>query len=299
MAYKLTHITGNSYMFEGAVNLGMYHRGQGKCTLIDSGIDDDVGKRVINILKENDLVVDSIINTHAHADHIGGNSLVQKRTNCAIYATKIEGAMIENPIIEPLYLFTSAPPNFLMNKFLMAKPSKVTKVIEGEFLEIGGTKFEIINLPGHSLGHIGIVSPDGVFYTGDSYLSKDIIEKHGFPFFQDIESALKSLDYLRDVKYPFYVPCHGALDYNIEDLIRTNKGVIEEIIGFILQNLSQPKSTEELSQAVFSQYKINQRPSQYYLTWVTLSAYLAYLNNKGDIGAKFYDNQLKWEVKKH
>ena len=80
MAYKLTHITGNSYMFEGAVNLGMYHRGQGKCTLIDSGIDDDVGKRVINILKENDLVVDSIINTHAHADHIGGNSLVQKRT---------------------------------------------------------------------------------------------------------------------------------------------------------------------------------------------------------------------------
>ena len=71
MAYKLSHITGNSYAFEGAVNIGMYHRGNGKCTLIDTGIDDDGGKRIINLLKVEKLEIDSIINTHSHADHIG------------------------------------------------------------------------------------------------------------------------------------------------------------------------------------------------------------------------------------
>ena len=297
MAYKLSHITGNSYAFEGAVNIGMYHRGNGKCTLIDTGIDDDGGKRIINLLKVEKLEIDSIINTHSHADHIGGNSIIQKRLNCDIYATKIEGAIIENPIIEPLYLFSSTPPNFLKNKFLMAKSSKVTKIIEEDFLDIEGTKFEIVHLPGHSLDHIGVVSPDGVFYTGDAYLSKDILEKHGFPFYQDIGGALKSLDYLLDVKYPFYLPSHGILENNIEELIKTNKRTIVEIIDFILEELSQPRSTEELSQGIFHRYKINQTPSQYYLIWATLSAYLAYLNNRGDIEIKFYDNQLKWEVK--
>ena len=109
-------------------------------------------------IRDRKLEIDSIINTHSHADHIGGNSIIQKRLNCDIYATKIEGAIIENPIIEPLYLFSSTPPNFLKNKFLMAKSSKVTKIIEEDFLDIEGTKFEIVHLPGHSLDHIGAVS---------------------------------------------------------------------------------------------------------------------------------------------
>lgn len=297
MAYKLVHIIGNSYMLEGAVNLGVYHRGKGKCTLIDSGIDDDVGKRAINILKEEGMEIDSIINTHSHADHIGGNAIIQKRLDCEIYASKIEAAIIENPILEPFYLFSAAPPSFLQNKFLMAKPSKVTKVVREGNLDIEGSKFEIINLPGHSLEHIGVVTLDGVFYSGDAYFSKDIIEKHGFPFFQDIDDALKTLEYLNNIKYPFYVPCHGMLDYNIEELIKLNMKAINDAIDLILENLDQPKSTEELSQIIFRHYKINQNSEQYYLTRATLSAYLAYLNNKGNIECQFFEEQLKWQKK--
>lgn len=285
-------------MLEGTVNLGVYHRGKGKCTLIDSGIDDDAGKRAINILKEEGMEIDSIINTHSHADHIGGNAIIQKRLDCDIYASKIEDAIIENPIIEPFYLFGSAPPTFMQNKFLMAKPSKVTRVIAAGNLDIGGSNFEIVYLPGHSLGQIGVVTLDGVFYPGDAYFSKNIIEKHGFPFFQDIDAAFKTLEYLSDVKYPFYVPCHGILDYNIEELIKTNIKALKDAIAIIMDNLEQPKSTEELSQIIFRHYEVNQNPGQYYLTWATLSAYLAYLNNKGSIECEFYDDQLKWQKKK-
>lgn len=297
MAYKLVHIIGNSYMLEGAVNLGVYHRGKGKCTLIDSGIDDDTGKRAINILKEEGMVIDSIINTHSHADHIGGNSIIQKRLDCKIYASKIEAAIIENPILEPFYLFSSAPPKFLQNKFLMAKPSKVTRIITAGNLDIEGSKFEIINLSGHSLEHIGVVTQDGVFYTGDAYLSRDIIKKHGFPFFQNIDAALKTLEYLNDIKYPFYVPSHGVLDSNIEELIKLNIEAIRDATILILENLQEPKSAEELSRIIFKHYGIRQSPEQYYLTWVTLSAHLTHLNNKGDIECKFYEDQLKWQKK--
>ena len=295
MAYKLVHIIGNSYMLEGSVNLGIYHRGKGKCTLIDSGLDDDAGKRAINILKEKEMEIDSIINTHSHADHIGGNAIIQKRLDCKIYASKLEAAIIENPMIEPLYLFGSAPPNFLKNKFLMAKPSEVTSIIKEGNLDIEGSTFEIINLAGHSLEHIGVVTQDGVFYTGDAYISKDLIEKHGFPFLQDVDASLKTLEYLSNIKYPFYVPCHGILDYNIEELIQSNISILKETIHFLLESLNQPKSLEELSQELFKHYKINQKPVQYYLTLVTLSAYLAYLNNNGKIACQFEDHQLKWQ----
>lgn len=298
MAYKLIHVVGNSYMLEGPVNLGVYHRGEGKCTLIDSGLDKNTGKRAMNILKEKNMEIDSIINTHSHADHVGGNAVLQKRLECDIYASKIESAIIENPIIEPLYLFGSAPPDFLKNKFLMAKPSKVTKVIEEGTLYIETSKFEIINLPGHSLEHIGVVTSDGVFYTGDAYISKDLIEKHGFPFLQDIDAALRSLGDIATLDYSYYVPSHGILDRTVKELIQSNIDIIEETIHLLLENLNEPASAEELSRLIFKEYQINQKPGQYYLTWVTLAAYLAYLYNRGSIEWKFEDHQLKWQKSK-
>lgn len=298
MAYKFISIVANSYFFQGSVNIGLIHRGEGKCTLIDSGIDKDAGKRIMNILKEKDMIIDSIINTHSHADHIGGNAIIQEKTGAEIYATPLESAIIENPILEPLYLFSGSPPEFLKNKFFMAKDSKVKEKIYQNELNIKGTIFRIIPLPGHSLEHIGIVSPDGVLYAGDAYFSQRILEKHGFPFFQDIGETIKTLKKLKNTSYPYNVPSHGELEKKIETTIDFNREAIKKVIVFLMDCLKTPHSMEELCQKIFEKYSIKRTASQHYLTWSTLSAYISYLFNEGYIENKFYIHQLKWQIKK-
>lgn len=73
----------------------------------------------------------AIVNTHSHADHCGGNRYIKERTGATIYASEIESAIIQYPLLEPLYLFSGASPlRDLRNKFLMAQSSSVDHVIK-------------------------------------------------------------------------------------------------------------------------------------------------------------------------
>jgi glyoxylase-like metal-dependent hydrolase (beta-lactamase superfamily II) len=118
----LRNIKGSSFYFESKINIGIYIK-DGKATLVDSGIDDDYARKVCNALKEKDIEIIRIINTHSHGDHYGGNGLIKQRTGCRIYAPEIEAILIENPLFEPLYLFGADPIEELKDKFFMNKPS--------------------------------------------------------------------------------------------------------------------------------------------------------------------------------
>lgn len=61
---------------------------------------------------------------HSHADHIGGNQYLQKRTGCRIYAPGIECSFTRHPILEPISLYGGYPPKDLKHKFLMAQESE-------------------------------------------------------------------------------------------------------------------------------------------------------------------------------
>ena len=52
----------------------------------------------------------AVIVTHAHADHFGGAGEVKKRTGAPVLAPAFEAAVVENPVLEPVYLFTGAQP---------------------------------------------------------------------------------------------------------------------------------------------------------------------------------------------
>ena len=57
--------------------------------LIDSGNDKDAGRRIRQVLDANGWHLTAIYNTHAHADHIGGNRYLQGQTGCRVYAPGI------------------------------------------------------------------------------------------------------------------------------------------------------------------------------------------------------------------
>lgn len=297
---KLTQINDKVYYIPNVTNIGCILNGE-DAILIDTGLEDYTGKKILNILEKEGINVKAIINTHSHADHCGGNAYIKKQTNALIYAPEIEDAIITYPYLEPLYLFSGASPiKELKKKFYMAKPSKVDYIIKHNEndLYINDLKLRIIPLPGHSPNQIGI-EVDDVLFCGDTVVGVDMLSKHKIPFNIDLNKQRKSLNFLKATKYSYYVPSHGALYKDIEQTVEANINTINEIDESILSIVSKQKTIQEISQDLFNIYRIQiNNIGQYCLLNTVIVAHISYLSETQKI-EKFIDNNRIYWIKKN
>ena len=108
--------------------MGVYVR-ENRAVLIDSGNDKEAGRQIPKLFREKAWTMELIVNSHSNADHIGGNAFIQNKTGCPIAATRLEVAFIEEPVLEPSYLYGGYPFNKPSNRFLMAKSSQAVHII--------------------------------------------------------------------------------------------------------------------------------------------------------------------------
>lgn len=141
---ELIQVGEKTYYIKNATNIGIYKIDETQVYLIDTGNDKDSGKKILKIIDEQGWNIKGIITTHSNSDHIGGNEIIQNRTNCVIFANNIEKSFTEFPILEPAFLYGGYPFKDIRNKFLLAKESVVTQ-IENNLPE----GLECFNLKGH------------------------------------------------------------------------------------------------------------------------------------------------------
>lgn len=294
MPQSIIKLKGNTYYIDSAVNIGLISDDNGKTIIIDTGLDDDMGRKILKLMNEQNLIPSAIINTHSHADHCGGNSFIIKRTGIPVYASYFEKQLIECPLLEPFYLFSASPLKDMKNKFLMAKESTVNHTIEEGETEIQGTKLYVASLPGHSPGMIGIASEDGVLFVGDAFFSEYILDKHGLAYFTDIKNTLNTLEYLKSLKYDYFVPSHGDVLEEPIYTIEANMKRINEITEDIWNYCGEPRSREEITAYMADRYKVKLNIGQYYLTSSTISAYLSYMTDEGMLKSDIMQNNIKW-----
>jgi len=293
---ELKKLTESVYYIPSSTNIGVIRAGN-SAILIDSGVDEEVAKKILKTLEEHGMTIRSIINTHSHADHCGGNKYIKTRTNASIYAPEIESAIIQWPFFEPFSFFSGARPlSDLENKFLMAQPSSVDYIItKEEKLKLEEVEVRIVRLPGHSPNQIGIEA-DNILFCGDALFSEEVIRRHKIPFFTDIEKELETLKFLAGSKYRFYVPSHATPSKSLIELVEENRRTISEIEKFILENLGSRKTTEQVLRDICATYQIEIKGAQqYYLMNTTIMAYLSYLHKRGSINFKVEKNALLWE----
>lgn len=295
MSLKLQPVRGHTYCLRGPVNVGVYDRGDGSCLLVDTGLDESSGRKVLRILKEAGLAPAAIINTHSHADHCGANRFIRKRTGAAVYSSGAERSFIEHPALESFYLFSAVPPREMQTKFLMAEPCPVDGVLAPGTQEVAGVALEILNLAGHSPGQIGIATPDGVLFAADAFFSTDVIKKYRLPYTADVGGMLDTLARLDETAYAWYVPGHGEMLTDPREAIATNRAVTLGIADLVVDIAGRDGRTREaIMGEVVRRRGIRLQPEQYLTVFATVSAYLGYLANTGRLQTKYGDEGLRW-----
>ena len=223
-------ITDQCGYFQGAVNIG-YIQAEDKGFLIDAGLEAAAAKKVVKHLQTYALPFTHLFITHAHSDHFGGARYLKENYPIQVIAPPLEAAIIENPVLEPIYLFQGTfPVKELRNKFLEAPPVTVDRIVKAGEEEIDGVSFTIHSFPGHSYQQIGI-EYDRILFAADAYFGINALHKHKIPFIVDYKMTLESLERLSSLHLKGSVPGHGSYEEALEETIRENITCHQEILS--------------------------------------------------------------------
>lgn len=284
---ELVKVGEKTYYIKNATNIGIYRIDDRNVYLIDTGNDKDAGKKILKIIDEQGWNVKGIITTHSNADHIGGNKVIQDRTNCEILAYNIEKSFTEFPILESSFLYGGYPFKDIRNKFLLAKESTVTP-IENRL----PNGLEYFSLKGHFFDMIGIKTSDNVYFLADSLFSEETIKKYHIFFIYDVRSFLNTLDYLKTLKGEMYIPSHCEATKDISSLIEVNRNKVNEIMNKIYKTCENEMTFEEILKCIFDEYNLTMNGNQYVLVGSTIKSYLSYLVDENKLCYEFKDNKM-------
>ena len=244
MKLELRQLGASTWYVPGRVNIGYYEE-EGQGYLIDSGLDDDQGRRLLNLLKaERGVPLRAIVNTHSNADHVGANAFIQKRTDCEVWATRIEAALTECTMLEPLFLWGAFPFPQIRGKFVEAKPSRVG-FIENEG-PIRDTRLEAVPLPGHFLDMIGVRTPDDVLFLADSLFDPAVLRRYRFMVMLDVRRGHETLNWIENERAAWYVPCHAPASQDVRELVRQNREALTWLTESVWTAISVPGSREDV-----------------------------------------------------
>lgn len=290
--YELTQVGKRTYYIESPAKIGLYLINDEEVCLIDTGNDKDAGKKVLKIIESNNWKLKMIINTHSHADHIGGNQVLQQRTGCKIYAIGTDRGFTEHPVLEPALLYGANPPKELRGKGFMAKESHCQELTE-EILPEGLT---ITNLSGHTEAQIGLRTSDDVVFLADCLMGENILEKYRISYIFDVGAYLQTLNQVKEMKAALFIPSHSVVSEDIVSLVDANIRNTLEIMEDILIQCQMPRTIDEVIGEAFDRYKLEFSFGQYFLNGTTIKAMVSYLHDLGKLEMVCEDNRIRWKT---
>lgn len=138
--------------------------------VIDPGLEPEL---ILEFLQEQGLTVAAILNTHGHADHIGGNQALKD----AYPQTPLYIGVNDASLLTDANLNLSAP--FGMP---VTSPPADRLLREGDVVEEAGIRLEVLDIPGHSPGHIVFLyRAEPNLVLGGDVLFRESIGRYDFP----------------------------------------------------------------------------------------------------------------------
>jgi glyoxylase-like metal-dependent hydrolase (beta-lactamase superfamily II) len=198
-------------------------RGRERDLLIDTGMGIASLKEAARHLLEKPVIA---VATHTHADHIGGH---HEFADCLVHRDEAERltrpqgrgtlrrslfppqdlAMLEaSGYAVPEALITALPhAGYDLDSYRM-RPARPTRIVEeGSIVDTGDRSFEVLHLPGHSPGSIGLwEASTGILFSGDAIYDGPLLDQL---YGSDVATYVKTMRRLREL--PVRV-VHGGHD---------------------------------------------------------------------------------------
>jgi len=294
----LVQLTDCAYHLRAGSNAGLLVQ-EGRALLVDTGLDRDAARRILKHVTALNVALAGMVITHAHADHFGGAGEIKRRTGAPVLAPAFEAAVVENPALEPVYLFAGAQPTReLHGKFILAQPCHLDELVSPGRQEVFGFDVEIIPAPGHAHNQVMVGWPEGrVCFAADAYFPPEVLDKYGVPFYVDIDQTLETLAALPGLPYSLFAQGHGdAYDRGgLEDVLDYNIGRIESIRELVYDALDAPSDDSQVLKSVADAMGLGiEQPAIYYLTRTTIHACLNSLRQAGRADLALDANRLLW-----
>jgi len=282
----IEELTSRVAVVPGGVNVGVLRGEDGRCVLVDTGLNDTSARKALRAVRE-ELKgdVSAILTTHAHADHFGGNAWMVKRTGARVYVPALDEAWLRYPLLQPICLFAGAdPPESLRGGFLLAEPSPVDEVVTPGRLVVEGIEIDVVPLAGHSPNQVGYLV-DGVFFCADVVLPEAVLEKYRIPYLFSVTAHLAALETATAVACSVAVPGHGPRVTSLGELIALNQERVTEVTAEILAFCAdQPRTAESILSHLLLRYDAQVKdPPSYYLLHPTIFAFLSHLERLGQV----------------
>jgi len=146
-------------------------QGRDDCLVVDPGFEPD---KIVDYLEEQGLTPAAILNTHGHSDHIAGNGAMKERWPDA---PLVIGRGDAHKLTDPEANLSAK------YGFQLISPEAEQLLDEGDTYSAAGFDLDVLEIPGHSIGHIVFVwnsaSPTLVF--GGDVLFSGSIGRTDFP----------------------------------------------------------------------------------------------------------------------
>lgn len=243
---ELRHVYGNTYAAVGATALmPVYKLTDTDIVLMDTGYARLDRSALVNLIEGNGFRLRGIICSHAHFDHTGNVRYLQQRYGCQAAAQIIEAGISVNPDAyraNYVALTYGKSREYLLEECF---PADVIIPADAGHLDFCGARFGILQLPGHSAGHIGVVTPDGAAYLGDCLIDEEQIAAAKLPTSMFIARDLESKESLRNLRRPAYIIAHKQVLTDIGPLIDRNIAFIHDNGRELLEDLEDGMSFDQ------------------------------------------------------